>query len=1238
MVQHDATVDWLELSTCANKLLFRDKQQRLHLSDLEAHVTTTLLNYSTYAQWVPDCDVVVAQSRQQLCVWYNTHAPNQVTIHEIRGNVEDIERAPGRTEVIVDENLSTASYLLDEALIEFGRMVDNGKLPEAADILESLEISSESESMWDRLSDQAIAAKSFLVSERCAAFLANSSQSRYLRKLSKLVTSTMAGGKSCSVRSRSALLEKDDSKAEESLVTQGNIVEAVQMYQQLQNIKRAIIIAEANSMAVNSFLHQDYVLYLIDSSQVSRAATIKEIGGAYTEAICFLLKDRLPGRAVQIIRKHQIKSPEILEEVATTLAAVGFYEGAGDLYERMDEVKCATESYILGCSFRKAVELARVHLPSHVVGLQEAWGDHLCSQNQHEMAINHYVEASSSLKAVKAAMKSRQWERAFQMLENMDEALAAPYFLQLASQLESAGTLHSAERCYLALGMPEKAVEMFKRKRKWKQAHRIASRYMDPRDVSHLCISHAQQLEAVGKFADAEELYLNAKEPDLAIDMHKKQHNYQSMVRLVEIHRPELLKETHSYMAQHLENEMRLADAEQHYCKASEWLSAVNMYRAHDLWQDAMRVASLHGGQSATKRVAYAWALSLGTEAGAALLSKHNLIEPAIEYAIESGAFEHAFELACAGCQRKLSDVHLKHALFLEDEEKYIEAESEFIKANKPREAIDMHIHQQAWSDAIRTATKHDPSAMCDVYTAYARTEAHAGHYQHAEKLFILAAKPESALTMYRKAGMADEAINFARRHVPHQLSEVMEDQAKVENPNTVRKKHIHATAQRYEREKHWDLAINTYLSSHAEPSMDAADLEDLWNAAISIARRQLPSCKYRSIVQDVARRLCALDRYEAAAELQRELGNQEEAVQCAIDGRCWEKAKELSIGSATLSNVVENAHQAFLKRRADSDSLLLSGKRGAALDILAEKCQWDNLWRTADKIQIDSRLCAHYAGMNAAYNLKQGDYAAAVSVLKSRGCPPVHSNFTLYETLVSGVLSNDEETDQLLIVDVKKVLLMVFTSQLGQYAHNIEAMLMALQYMSVYRICMQFGLFELAVKAAVSLLRYHSVVPIDKALYAAGVAARNQGYTNLAFVLLNRYIDIVEAIDDGIDAVDSSDSDVAESSLTSPFQMPRSHSIVDEQDREEVRNWVLSACMDTDIEQQLPPAHAATGTIYAGLYVYEVPHCIVTGYPVQPWEAITVHAKVANKIDYNQYVRVTKQCPWTNQPHSPLY
>ena len=76
-------------------------------------------------QWVPDSDVVVAQSRNQLCVWYSIfNAPDRVTLHEIKGDIEEVERSEGRTFVTVDEGVNTVEYELDEALINFGACLE----------------------------------------------------------------------------------------------------------------------------------------------------------------------------------------------------------------------------------------------------------------------------------------------------------------------------------------------------------------------------------------------------------------------------------------------------------------------------------------------------------------------------------------------------------------------------------------------------------------------------------------------------------------------------------------------------------------------------------------------------------------------------------------------------------------------------------------------------------------------------------------------------------------------------------------------------------------------------------------------------------------------------------------------------------------------------------------------------------------------------------------------------------
>ena len=131
------------------------------------------------------------------------------------------------------------------------------------------------------------------------------------------------------------------------------------------------------------------------------------------------------------------------------------------------------------------------------------------------------------------------------------------------------------------------------------------------------------------------------------------------------------------------------------------------------------------------------------------------------------------FELANHSAPKKLPEVHLKHALFLEDDERFGEAEEAFINAGKPKEAIDMYVHQQDWASAMRVAESHDPTTLGDVLVAQARTKADAGNFRSAEELYLSASRPELALVMYQEADRWPEALKLAQLHLPHRLTEI---------------------------------------------------------------------------------------------------------------------------------------------------------------------------------------------------------------------------------------------------------------------------------------------------------------------------------------------------------------------------------------------------------------------------------------------------------------------------------
>jgi intraflagellar transport protein 172 len=291
----------------------------------------------------------------------------------------------------------------------------------------------------------------------------------------------------------------------------------------------------------------------------------------------------------------------------------------------------------------------------------------------------------------------------------------------------------------------------------------------------------------------------------------------------------------------------------------------------------------------------------------------------------------------------------LKYALYLEDDEKFLEAEEEFIKANKPKEAIDMYVHEQDWPNALRVAENFDPVSVSDVYIAHARVLSDKGHLKQAEELYISAARPELALAMYQEAELWQDALKLAQLHLPHRVAEVtmsfQSNQAKSGKGGN--KKDFLTTARAFEQNKQWAQAIDAYLAARKDVIDSVSDLEDLWDRAIELARNYVPN-RYVEVALDVSRRLIALGREETAADILFEINRQDEALSVCINAKKFDKAKALAQGNPVYKKRVDEALQGFLVQEESTGQLVELGRADKALEVLAKKGDWGRLWEVA--------------------------------------------------------------------------------------------------------------------------------------------------------------------------------------------------------------------------------------------------------------------------------------------------
>jgi intraflagellar transport protein 172 len=1000
---------------------------------------------------------------------------------------------------------------------------------------------------------------------------------------------------------------------------------------------------------------------LLDTNQEDKAAVLKVREGDFLQAISLFLKGGMPGRAAQVILDHDLQQPlQLLDSVATALARAGMHDKAGEFYERLNELPRALDSYVRGNAFRKAVELARKCFPAKVVQLQEQWGDFLVTQKQIDMAINHFIEAKVYLKAIEAALNAKQFARALQLVDAIDIETARPYYKQLARYYEDARQYEAAEKCFVAAGQPQLAVEMHTKLGHWEVAHKIATSYMKEGEVALLYINQAQKLEDKSRLKEAEKLYLAVNEKDLAINMYKKHKRYEDMIRLVKQYRADLLKETHQFLGQTLEMENSLREAEHHYVEAQEWHSAVSMYRSNELWDDAIRVAKFYGGVSACKRVTIALLMAIGVSEGTKYLTKHGLVEAAIEHATENGAFDMALELANYTLPKKLPDIHLKHALFLEDDERFREAEDEFIKASKPKEAIDMYLHQHDWENAVRVAERYDPSAIADIFIAQAKLKVDAAEYRAAEELYLNASRPELALAMYQEHELWQEASRLAQLHLPHRAAEVMNSyqtaQARAGKGHS--RNDFMSMGRSLEQSKQWAQAIDMYLGAKVGKVDNLADLEEIWERAVEVARSYVPN-RHVEVSLEISRRLVEVAREEAAADILFEVNRQDEAIGLLLGARKYDKAKALAKGNAALKRKVEDAYQAHLVAREDTKELFDLGAADVALDVLAKRGDWERVWEMASKEKMSLQALGKYILMRLDELLRRNraeDRFEAVKLLSRKSCPVHEQSVAMIRRLVLALLgcnSEQEDGEHAQCVSLLRDILYKLANSSNAAASNgssasqraasqeLLELLMAMHYSNMIATARQLGMKDLVAKCSITLLKYPDLVPPDKAYYKAGLACREQGNSNLAFLLLNRYVDITEAMDAADPSLlDNSDLQDADALPAHIDALPAQHYLAHEEDREEVRTWVLSVVTDSSIDQRLPSRDAVRNTLYEGLFLASgnKPACIVTGFPVQPADLLEVNNSTANRRDWNALVNKTRMCPWTGQPQNPLY
>jgi hypothetical protein len=160
-------------------------------------------------------------------------------------------------------------------------------------------------------------------------------------------------------------------------------------------------------------------------------------------------------------------------------------------------------------------------------------------------------------------------------------------------------------------------------------------------------------------------------------------------------------------------------------------------------------------------------------------------------------------------------------------------------------------------------------------------------------------------------------------------------------------------------------------------------------------------------------------------------------------------------------------------------------------------------------------------------------------------------------------------------------------------------------------------------------------------------VSVQVPGHEGNAFVLLNTWLDVVEAIEDG-SAATLDISDIAVTGAVAPQTLPSSEAAyATPSELEAAKAWVLEAAMQAGGDQSLTQqscgscgASRFAGALRCTRCGTTAEACAVTGYPIPPGEMVELKGTqrvVACRDEFNMYVSVFGSCPLTGTPQTQI-
>lgn len=1244
-IEHDCKITWISFSPNGQRILFKDQRRSLFNFSLSTKEKSALLTNTSLCLWVEESDVIIAQSKNSIHVWYSAESSDKKTVIPTKGIFTGIKIHP-KLSAIIQEKGQENYIQLDELLLRFGYAIENKDLSGCLRILEGRPVA-ESEGHWKTLLKLSEEEENYVLVEKCNIVLGDFAKAsfyhivnRKIRKLVKQGLSLKEALLNYEVKAMLLTLKKEFSKAEALYLENGVPDKAVEMYQEVHLWEESLRIVESTQKEAYSSQKASYIEWLLETNQEEKAAEIYEKDGALTQAIELLIKARLPVQAARlVITAHLSKDDEMTKRVFANLNSTEAFEAAGDLKLNFGEEDNALALYIKSGAFSKAVDLAKSVFPGSLSSIQEKWGDSLFEENHREKAIYHYLEAGNTKKALDAAIICHQWQRAISFLNALSPSDQKIYCKSIAKQLESTRQYDLAEKYFVKAEQIDLAFAMHLKAGRIKEALKFGKENWSPAEFAENCEIEAYEFEKRGDYVMAERLFIETGKSENAIKMYKEKGMYDHMLRLFVVYRPDNLKEAHRWIGKKMEEDELLQTAERHYLEANAWTSAVDMYEKRRMFKDCIRLCKNYASDRDTVERAKRWEVILGEDQLVELLKESSLVDSLIDFLCEKKKFAEAQKLAEVS-RHKLPDIHLSIAMVLEDEGKLKEAEKEYIAARKIDQAVQMYLEVSDFLSALSLARSYSPNLLPTIYIKQGEQAILEKDFEKMEIAFINGKKPDFAVTSYAKFGKISEALRVARKHCPSMVQQISTLVDKTLNYDEITNEEIYQKGKLWEEAREYEKALDCYLEAQGDEQSLAC-----WDKAIQLTYNYLPS-RYLETVRIVCKRLREDNRFGLAGDYYESIQMFEEAAKCFGASEEFDKAYKCleKISSQDIQNTIREQIQKIqrekLKVSGDTHKLIGNNQLEEAIEVMIERGEWTQALNTAK--EKDVSYLVHVLESFLETFMNNGRFAECLKVLVCYGMPPSRNLIHLYKKLIDETFALCEESE---IQDLCTALhLMLDDAQNRQQfpaelLKEFETFLLISHLNQMRNIYLKNNMKELNSAISISLVRFINLTNVDKPFLDAGQALREVGDDIQAFVFLNRYLDLFQAINDPeTNPLESSEE--FESSDIPPAEklcLPKQNLISDNQ-MKEIRDWLLALSIKRGKELTLPrrKCEGCQQSIY--LNSINCPHCDkneqichLTGLPIlkKSSECCQKCLKVFDKGALGKYRNLFNHCPW---------